>query len=318
MYFKTESVTLTSIDTSDQTYRITTRENIDDLTASFETVGLLNFPFLRQIDSGFMIVSGFRRIAAAAHHLNAARIDARIVKNGNPLAYVKLAIADNSSQRELNLIETSRSLSLLSAVCQDTESLAGAAEKLGLPCHPAVVDKIIGLCRLPRSFQEALLAGTVSVSMANDLAMLAGEEGELLVGFFNDFKMSLNKQKEVFVTLMEIAARDERSISDIFQDSQLKEILENADMDRVLKTQKVRRYLKQIRFPSISKANDAFEKSKKKLGLGNRVDLIAPKNFESPEYRLNLTFHNQAELRNLSNQVERLLGNPVISEIIPE
>ena len=57
-----KSVPLRHVDTSDDTYRITTRTDIDDLLASIPREGVLNPPFVVAKPNGFAIVSGFRRI----------------------------------------------------------------------------------------------------------------------------------------------------------------------------------------------------------------------------------------------------------------
>ena len=45
-------------------FHITTREYLDDLTASIQHAGLISPPILIKQNSGYTIVSGFRRIAA--------------------------------------------------------------------------------------------------------------------------------------------------------------------------------------------------------------------------------------------------------------
>ncbi len=66
MHFKIETVKLTNIDCTDNTYRITTETNIDDLTASIKKTGLLNPPLLLENNSEYRIVCGCRRIGSSS------------------------------------------------------------------------------------------------------------------------------------------------------------------------------------------------------------------------------------------------------------
>ncbi|MBW2013345.1 MAG: ParB N-terminal domain-containing protein, partial [Deltaproteobacteria bacterium] len=64
MRFKQKIVKLSLIDSNDDSFRITTRRNIDHLMASIDHVGVLNPPLLIEKKSGYKIVCGFRRIEA--------------------------------------------------------------------------------------------------------------------------------------------------------------------------------------------------------------------------------------------------------------
>jgi len=59
-----ETIPLADIDSADECFRITTRNDLDDLCASISKLGLLNPPRVLPGASGFVIVSGFRRVAA--------------------------------------------------------------------------------------------------------------------------------------------------------------------------------------------------------------------------------------------------------------
>lgn len=317
MCIKVETVALESIDTTDETYRITTRESIEDLAASLETVGLLNAPCLQLQKPNFTVICGFRRIAAA-RKLHMHRIDARIVQPKDVLTAVRLAVADNISQRELNPIEISRSLQLLSTACENRQLMLDTAAQLGLPHNPTAVDNLIGLCRLSLPFQNAILAGLVSPSVANRLAVLEPADRDLLVGLFVDLKVGLNKQREILTILTDITARDGCTIEDVFHKADIIGIRANTKMDRVLKTRLIRQNLKQIRFPAVQKAAADFEKNRKKLNIGGQIRLEPPEHFEGSAYRLDLRFRNQAELRQLNNRIARMLDDPDIDSVIPK
>jgi ParB-like chromosome segregation protein Spo0J len=108
-----QTISLVDIDFEDPAFRITTRNDIDDLLGSIQKIGLLQPPVLMANSAGYTIVCGFRRIAAC-RKLGWTRIAAGILKKTvDRFKTAQLSIADNAFQRSLNLVETSRALKLL-------------------------------------------------------------------------------------------------------------------------------------------------------------------------------------------------------------
>ncbi|MEA3279010.1 MAG: ParB/RepB/Spo0J family partition protein [Thermodesulfobacteriota bacterium] len=292
-----KSVKLASIDLEDKTYRITTRSDVDDLINSIKNIGLINPPLLKMVGSGYTIVCGFRRINACKS-LGRLRIEAVIVDfDVSRLECVKLAITDNALQRQLNLVEKSRSINMLSRFYSDYKSLSKAASVLGLPENPSLIKKIESICKLPRAIQNRILSETVSLSVAIELGMFNSDIGISFANLFDDLKLSLNKQREIITFIKEISIRDDISIMEVLQGSDLLEILNDNNLDRSQKSQKVRFYLKQRRYPEITSADKQFRQNIKELRLGNNIRLIPPNNFEGATYILKLSFNNPGELQ---------------------
>ena len=154
MHFKIETVKLAGIDCTDNTYRITTETNLDDLTASIKKIGLLNPPLLLEDNSEYIIVCGFRRIEAC-RILGWSQVKARILDPGTQKAdCAKIAVTDNALQRPLNLIEQSKSLALISGFIRDNVVLARELSTLGLPENQSVIKKLRRYAIFPGPFKE--------------------------------------------------------------------------------------------------------------------------------------------------------------------
>ncbi len=91
---------------------------------------------------------------------------------------VRLAIADNSFQRPLDLIETARALNLLAGVAADEMELSRQAAGLALPDNPSLMRKIMSLSTLPAGLQSRLAAGELSLAMALELKRLDSATAE--------------------------------------------------------------------------------------------------------------------------------------------
>jgi ParB family chromosome partitioning protein len=287
-------VSLADVSSDEDGFRITTRTDTQDLIHPIRQLGLIQPPVLVSDFPGYKIVCGFRRIAACR----------------------ALGWSDNAWQRSLNLMETSRALNLLADVCPDQRRLAQAASALGLPVNPSLVAKVKKICRLPCKIQESILAGTVGMSMALALAELEQPDGEALLGLFNELKVGLNKQRELLILLKEIAGRENRSVQQLIAEQPLQEILTNARLDRAVKRQKIRSFLQQRRYPSISKAAADYAERIKLLDLGCNINLIPPINFEDTDFTMTLRFNNRENLRDLKKKIEELIAHPALAEIL--
>ena len=313
---QTKSVPLSRINSQDDTFRITTRTSVDDLLASIPHEGLLNPPLVIQQPSDFRIVSGFRRIAAF-NELGLQEITIRILKPDlSSLQCLRFAIADNAFQRSLNLIEASRALQKLSTFLNTGQRLSESASTLGLPSNPSVIKKIKDLCQLPESIQSAILADTISLSMAGELEKLPTNCAIALARLFNEFKLSLNKQREILTLIKEIARRDSISEQAVLEDRQLQDIFLDQDLDRSQKVRELRAYLRQRRFPQIVNAEANFENQRKQLNLGQDIKLIPPKEFEGTTYTINISFSSLTQFKALHSKIDRILAHPSLKNII--
>jgi len=316
MQFKLDTVALSTINTNDGYYRITTDTSIEDLGVSIEVVGLLNPPFLSRQPAGYRIVTGFRRINACKS-IGCSKIEARILEpNGMDFECVKLAVTDNSFQRPLNLIEISRSVGLIRSVIKDDGILLKAATQLGLPINLSILKKAETLFHLPGSIQGGVLSGSISLSMALRLAQLDADDAVAVAEIFNTFNLSLNKQREILTLTQEIAARDDISIQELLAGKEIQNLMVAETTDKAEKTRMLRQYLKRRRFPEITRAETAFVKRLKKLTLGANVQLIPPKNFEGSNYTLQLCFENLADLKDRKTTLDNLIQNQDLANIL--
>jgi ParB family chromosome partitioning protein len=316
MTWKDEIIHLSSVDIEDHTFRITTEENIENLSCSIRNAGLINQPIVIRKKSGYAVISGFRRIRSAVN-LGWTNISARTIESDTDrFECAKLAIADNSFQRPLNLIELSRCYKMLSGFCKERD-LPAAASLLGLPDNPALAGKIIRLYDLPEPLQQYILSGAVSMAMALELVKPEyNQSGIQFAEIFDSLKLSLNKQREFLTLSYEIAVREGISVLELINGCDFQNILSDENTDRNRKTHKIRQYLKSRRFPEIVKAEDNFRRNLKKLALAGGIKLIPPADFEGNTFIISMEFKTTSEFDELTACLNRLTKDPVLKEIV--
>ena len=300
-------IALASINSEDNSFRITTESDIHELVASIQLLGLLHPPTLRQHDTDYIIISGFRRIAAC-RKIGMSEIPALILSPETSDADCALyAIADNSLQRALNLVEISCCLALLTLHFEDEKLLLKYASLLRLAEHRTHVEKIQQICHLPKPIQEGILADTISLAVALDLSDLEPDTGVALVRLFEQLNTGLNKQRQLILLFSEIALRENRTVLGLLNEKEVRKILDNSELDRVRKSTQILSYLKQRRYPTIIQSKLEFERHLKALKLGKAMTLLPPKDFEGSTYSLTLRFDSHAELTNLQTKLDRVV-----------
>ncbi len=314
--FDYRTVALKEIDSEEAPFRITTNDAVSDLSDALGQVGLINPPVLMHQADRYVVVCGHRRVLAA-RALAWETIPARIPTSQNdPPACAFLAISENSIERPLNLIETSRALSLLNSFIPDKKERYRVAGNLGLPSNPSLIKKIGPLCRLPQQMQNGILSGEISLPSALMLSKLQPKAAVLISEFLIRLKLSLSKQKEMIVILQEIAIREDCTVEEIIHSEKIQSILDDPEMDRPRKSGLIRTYLKHRRFPNISDALDAFEKVKSSLTLGENTSLNPPPGFEGNHYRISFSFSSMNELDHHKQTLERLLEDERIKALL--
>ena len=302
-----QPITPDRINLQDDTFRITTRTDVNDLLESIRYDGLITPPLLIKKNSTFIIVSGFRRIAAC-RKLDWDYITARILKaNIGVHDCLRLAIAENAHQRSLNLIETSRCLQKLSLFITSSKRLTESASSLGLPDNPSIIVKIKDLSLLPWPIQSSILTDTISLAMAKELESMEADLAISFVRLFEQLKIGLNKQREILTMVKEIGRREGLSSQAVMAEKRFIEIITHRDLDRGQKSRQLRAYLRRRRYPRIAEAEKKFEFHHKNLNLGNDIKLIPPKEFEANTYGLNLTFTNLEHLKTLQTRLAKII-----------
>jgi ParB family transcriptional regulator, chromosome partitioning protein len=309
-------VLLERICLENKTFQVTTEAAIGTLAASIARMGVMHPPVLLGDDSGYGVVCGFRRIAACKY-LGLSRISARLLSpNTDKLTCVQLAIADNSLQRPLNLIEISRALMKLSGIFPDPDDLCRAAGELGLPNNISAIHKLRQLSGIALEIQEGVLSNVLSMAMAIELGQMEKSSGIGLSTLFGYLKLGLNKQREILTMIQEIAFREHLTVQDILDTPELQQILVHEKWDTSQKTVHLRQYLRRRRYPSITSVESDFEARVRSLDLESGMALIPPRDFEGTAFSFHLNFNNLGELHHRLSRLSEISSSPVLEQIL--
>ena len=305
MHLSEHVVPLEDIDPDDTTFRITTRT--EDLTASILRLGVVHAPILQPRKDRWRIITGFRRISAC-REMRLARITAkRLSPDATEQQRIHLAIADNSLQRPLSLIETARSLKLLSRCHSAPDELTAVAADLNLPNNADLVQKLLQLTTLSESIQNGVRNEVIALSMALALGGQEKTVAEEWIRIFRDLNAGLNRQRELMTLVAEIAIREDRPAAAVLFDADIRQILSSDDGDASQKYRRLAAYLRKRRYPHITRVERRFQDLLQALPLGPRAQLTYPPHFEGTQYQLRLLFKDLDELERHRQTLEELL-----------
>lgn len=317
MQFSSETIELGRIDSTDTTYHISTQKSVEDLVASIRQVGLLSLPLLQPVDAGrWIIVSGFRRIAAC-RELGWDRMDARIVsRTASDLDCCRLAIADNTGNRALNTVEQSVAVSKLSAFFDDDRILSREAQKSGLQVNPELVKKLKKVTTLYPELADPIISGVLSLTIALELGNLDRDAALMFLRLFETLKPTLNHQKEMLTMAREISLANHTSIVQLIREVAGEGMLTDQNLDRHQKIHTIREHLQRLRYPAMVRFEKIFEERLQRLNLPESIRLIPPVNFEGTDFTLSFTFQNVNQFKSGNEFLCRLGNHPDLKKIL--
>lgn len=315
--YEDKIISMSEIDIEDDTCRLGVFYDLGALVASIRAVGLINPPVLRrQEDLKYQIVCGFRRIMSCKA-LGWHEIEVRVMK-GTPteLDALKLAIMDNRSHRQLNVVEQARGIQKLSSQRSKGNRLKMLSSWLGFPENQKVFEKLEALSRLPRPIQASVTDDIVSFEAAVDLSGFSDKDALLFLELFKVLKLSQNKQREVIRFVQEIAILEELGPGEVLQADEIRTILGRPDLNRNEKGSQIRTYLKRCRFPALVKTEERFSKELKALKLDEHIRITAPPYFEGGLHALRMTFKSVKDFEERRKTLDAVAKNPALRRLL--
>lgn len=310
------TVSISEIDLTDDTFRITTAECDSLLVNSVRQLGVISPPVLTAGPDGFRIVSGFRRILACIKS-DGQTLSARLIPPSSSfLKCAEIAIAENRCHRPLNIIEQARSSRLLLSQDLSESALAETARRAGLDGNLEHWTLLAGLCDMPAVVQQGILSGNIGLQMAKDLAKLPQPFTEELARLFSGLGLSLNRQRDLVKWLREIGAREDRLPIDVLKEPAVLQLLADSDLDRHRKVRALMHYLKRRRYPSITAAEEQFNDRLRRIKLPDHFSLTPPKGFEGDTYSLQIRFQTAHDLKACVADLDRFALHDLLDELL--
>jgi ParB-like chromosome segregation protein Spo0J len=294
-------------------------EDLSRLQESLAAVGLLSFPRLQSLESGWWrVVTGWKRLKAATQ-LGWQKISAIILGPQTPEAHLLLLyLHDNAFTRSFNPLEQTWLASRLLEHWDRKTLMAKGLPLLGLPPSPAHLDRLLAVAQLDDPWQELVARERQALTAAARLA--AWDTADLLAAlpFLANLPLTQSKQEEFLANVEILARREGVSCAAILGKPELQQDLQNPAANPQVRAEAVRRRLHDWVSPRFQEAKRRFTAGLDRLGLKHhpRLRLKEPPAFEGPDFELSLKFRDHQELQKLLQELANLADLPEFETLI--
>jgi len=293
-----ENIAISDIDLKPGPFCMSFNFNLEPLKASIEKFGVINPPYLlKSPDNHFMVVAGYQRLMAVKE-LGLHDIVCHVLPDSFSLFNALLFnLNDNLIHRQLNNIEKGMILQRLTRFISTEEIVTNFMPILDIPSNKQQLELFLGLEELEERIKISVAMERLSIRVAGLLRYIEKNDRLEINDLFTSLKWSFNQQWETIQWIKEIASREGRSIKEIIDSKDIKEVLNNTAMNKPQKVKTIVKILKFRRFPSLSKAEKLFNKGISNLSLPLGVKIIPPPFFEGTDYKLEVRFRKGEDLK---------------------
>ncbi|MFP4520567.1 MAG: ParB N-terminal domain-containing protein [Fibrobacterota bacterium] len=287
---------------------------LQDLRLSIRNVGMISPPVLKKSGCKYDIVCGYKRIEAALAEGYSEADCIVLPDETSEQDCMKIALNDNLSFRELNIIEKMNIVKALRLYRFPSETIEGFENEFGLRRFSAGLMENILFSG--DEFKSAAAAGLMPPESIIIAARFKVEERELLASLFRKLTPGKNKQIAILENLSDISARDETSMKDILESAAIKNLIENEQLNPPQKLAKILSYLEALRNPEISEFFNKYKAKKKTVSVPSGIEFSASDILEERRHRIAFSFCSSSEAMDKASQLRDFLNSQSTRELI--
>lgn len=314
-----EKIPLKVIDLSDDTFLVNYLPDLQSLRSSIEQIGLIQPVLLRKKWSGCQIICGLRRISVLKE-LGKPEIEARVFeeKEMGEFQLFSLSLHENLTTRGFNSIEKAIALEKLIHRFQihpDTV-IKTFLPLFSLEPNEKILNTYLALAQMEDEIKTYVLKDEVSRSNIRRLSAFTPDDRMAILSLISPLKLGENRLREILTFLEEISRRNQCSARDIVGRPEIQAILSQKELTSSQKTDRVKKVLKDLRYPKMHQMEEEFEKRKRDLNLPSNVSLHHPPFFEGRELRVEFQFETMEEYRGIVLSLSQLADKKEFKELI--
>jgi hypothetical protein len=287
------------------------------LQHSLLNAGMVNPPIVREeINAKATIIAGFRRIHAA-RSLGWKSVPCRFVSRSEVGDFEGLMINlhDNLTVRTLNEIEKGMVLSRLAAHLGTEDILSRFMPLLGMASHYPLYRLYLEIEKgLSVEEKEYVAQGSVSFTALKAAIAFEPNSRIALLRTLHELRLNINQQLQFLDYMLDLSNSNHKSIVEMLKEPPLGDLCGQTSINRPQKARAILNYLRSIRLPALSQAEQGFKASVSRLNLPGGVRIEPPPYFEGPELKMEIRFRDG---RDLKKKVDHLAQIQTLKTIGP-
>jgi ParB-like chromosome segregation protein Spo0J len=320
MHTSLQTVAISDITIDDRTFVVTEGRNTEALQRSIAACGMLQPPYLWRSgpETAWIPVCGYLRLLAA-RNLRIEELSVGIFDPETPHSdLLACALLDNLGHRQFNPVETAHGLQRLLDCLPRSRVIEQWLPRFGLTASARTLERCMRLCALEPPVRAALIAGNLTEASALRLSTYSTDDQRAVFSLMQQLHLSTGKQTELLECLEDLARRDAAPLREVAAADDIAHLCADEQLNRVQKTEQVRRCLRARRFPRLQAAEDHFTAALKDVRPGAGIRIMAPPNFEGRMFRLEISFSSAAELRRRVSDLLSADQQPALERLFAE
>ncbi len=265
-------------------------DNIDLLIDSIGKLGMLTPVLVHRLGSELHLIDGYKRLYAA-EAVGLKNVPCHIIKKDDVSLkdILELLFINLSNKSNLTFADKVRFVDFAIGLGVKRETLIeNILPLLGLKGHDAVLKKLEKIMKLPEDVLAFCYEKKFSMKQCLQLARYDNALLKTVFSWRDELALTAAVFEEMLANLNDyLRANDLESVS-LLKNNGIKDIL-SASLSPYKKTEMMRGFIKEIRFPVLTGLNNKLESVKKGMLLPENVDVIWDKTLEKKEIKVALT-----------------------------
>jgi len=316
-----QKILLQQIDLSDETFSVNFMPGLQRLRSSIEQMGLIQPALLRKKGDKYQIACGFRRVSIL-QELGKKEIESSVFeeKERDDFELFSISLHENLYSRGFNTVEKAIALDKLIHRFQ-IEPMVVVKDFLplfSLEPNEKILDTYLWLARMEDAVKRYVLEEEVSRSNIRKLSALTSDDRIALLTLISSLKLGENHLREMLTFAEEISKRDRVKIRDIVHRPEIQNILSQKEFTPSQRTERIKKVLKDLRYPRMHEMEERFEKKRKDLDLPSNVFVRHQPFFEGKGLKIEFQFETVEQYRSIVSSLFKLQDKKEFQEMILE
>jgi hypothetical protein len=187
---------------------------------------------------------------------------------------------------------------------------------LDVPRNDRIVQHYLTLADAPEAIKDMVSSGVLHENTAFELFNLESAVWIPAAEFITEVALGTKKRNEIIAMLRDIARRDRKELLGLMRSSHMQAILQDAGMDPSHRGEKLYRYIRNMRYPSLHAYRKRFDEKLREVDIDRKFHLLLPENFEKWEFKLVMPFSSLEEFQNNIELLQRTGAQSSFAELM--
>jgi len=310
---KREEIHIKNINLKDERFRISYFFSLKGLLLSLKEVGLINPPLVTSRNRQLILVSGWKRVLACLE-LSLTSIPVWVIRSDDDLQMFLLAFYENLASREFNLLEKAEILRRLKKLGEKEQKIIRHYfPLLNIPNTSYYLDLYLTISRFSKDVKSFIHQKNMSLASLEIFAEFNSRERKLLLPLLQP--LGQNKQMELLEDLHEISLRDGVSAQEFLISEGMGKILHSEKLSPLQKSDRIRQWLRQKRYPRLSSRRKAFKQALRNSGWPEDISIEPSPFFEEEAITVQFCFKDKEGLRSLLARLQQISSKKEFAEV---